>query len=55
MFTGLFADVCLRLCRVSTLEEEKMLLKNYALFGHIDTQQIGISSLFTLNNTSQLV
>ena len=45
----------LKLCRLSTREEEGILKKKYIEFGSIAPEQIGIDSYFTLNNSSRIV
>ena len=53
--SGQLGDICLKLCRLSTRQEEKDLAKQYALFGDVQIQQLGVSNYFTLNHTSKLV
>ena len=52
---GELSEWLLKLCRLSTREEEGILKKKYREFGHILPEQIGVESYFTLNNSSRIV
>jgi len=54
LVSGALADACLKLCRLSTREEEIQLTEKYATFGNLHPEQLGLPSFFTLNKTSHL-
>lgn len=55
MISGGLAELCLKLCRLNTIQEESELKKQYTQFNNLEIQQLGISNYFTLNKTSKLV
>lgn len=52
---GELSKICLQLCRLGTREEEAVLHKQYEFFKKMKPDQVGISFLFTLDDTSKLV
>ena len=52
---GELSDWLLKLCRLSTREEERILKAKYKTFRHLLPEQLGVESYFTLNNSSRIV
>ena len=52
---GELSEWLLKLCRLSTREEEEILRQKYKEYRHIAPEQIGVESYFTLNNSSRIV
>ena len=44
----------MKLCRLSSREDECLLSEKIKQFGHLFTEQVGIGQFFTLNDSSRL-
>lgn len=54
MVSGQLGEVCLQLCRLSTLNEEKDLKDKFQKFADTKIHELGVSNWFTLDKTSKL-
>ena len=52
---GELSDWLLKLCRLSTREEEGILRQKYTNYRNLLPEQVGVESFFTLNRSSRIV